>query len=42
MAPGAGSDGSWRSQWLLGVVAIGFLAFGAFLVTSARHRQIAC
>jgi hypothetical protein len=29
-------------QVLLGVVAVGFLAFGAFLLASARHRQIAC
>ncbi len=33
---------SGAGQVLLGVVALGFLAFGAFLVASARHRQIAC
>lgn len=33
---------SGAGQLLLGVVAVGFLAFGAFLVASARHRQIAC
>lgn len=33
---------SGAGQLLLGVVAVGFLAFGSFLVASARHRQIAC
>jgi hypothetical protein len=33
---------SSAGQILLGVVALGFLAFGAFLVASARYRRIAC
>jgi hypothetical protein len=33
---------SGPGQLLLGLVAIGFLAFGSFLVASARYRQISC
>lgn len=33
---------SSSGQILLGVVALGFLAFGTFLVASARYRHIAC
>jgi hypothetical protein len=33
---------SGAGQWLLGVVAIGFVAFGVFLVASTRHWPIAC
>jgi hypothetical protein len=33
---------SGPGQLLLGLVAIGFLAFGSFLVASARYRQMAC
>ena len=33
---------SSAGQILLGVVALGFLAFGSFLVASARYRRIAC
>lgn len=33
---------SSSGQILLGVVALGFLAFGAFLIASARYRRIAC
>jgi hypothetical protein len=27
---------------LLGLVAVGFLAFGLFMVASARYRQMPC
>jgi hypothetical protein len=33
---------SSAGQILLGVVALGFLAFGSFLIASARYRHIAC
>lgn len=33
---------SSSGQILLGVVALGFLAFGSFLIASARYRRIAC
>ena len=33
---------SSAGQVLLGVVALGFLAFGSFLIASARYRHIAC
>jgi hypothetical protein len=33
---------SSAGQVLLGLVAVGFLAFGLFLVASARYRQISC